>query len=586
MPKETIRRLSEDVGSLLVAGAHLAAASSDLAKDKQALDSLAKQLGDKAPVIGQLAEAAGRAIAGKDPADVVSLAARVSQVRAAQADLAGAEGDAVPLPPAMELGTPCNAHDLYELKEALTQSGSGREERLRAALSSGEIADLRLVEAVLSGIADSYMGECVIRDVVPRFGKALVGPMRREFDPNGSAVDARCLRALVQLEGEAARDLVEAALKDGSPPMRSAAFEALAEHLPGRAEFEPLALETVKKDKSADVKRSAIKALRGYGSEASLEALLAALDPSTTRHQAAWALERNAHPQAVPRLLAKLDEALALAAQKDPKKDDDRRDLVRSVLSALAEHDDPKITARVVPLIETYGGPAAKAAVKSGDRKILQSVADQLLSDDVELFGPAVQACTRLGGKDSFERLSAAYTAKDRNTDAGTRRFEAVERAIPKGDRAWSEFLLEVVNYDLAIGAGAKLKKFFGGKDGKPGAGTARAIHALGRLGDRAAAKPLVKALAAAQTREFKVVVIEALGELKDPSVQDAILETMKGQSDWYLSWAGQSALIKLGDPGVVAKVRSMFVSMKEGSQNQAYFERLLKSLEAAFPGQ
>ena len=113
-----------------------------------------------------------------------------------------------------------------------------------------------------------------------------------------------------------------------------------------------------------------------------------------------------------------------------------------------------------------------------------------------------------------------------------------------------------------------------------------RSISAVGRIGDRGAAKPLLKALAAAPTRELKVAAIEALGGLGDPSSQDAILETMKGQSDWYLSWAVQSALVALGDPKVVAKVRAIFVSMKEGTQNHNFFERLLKSLEAAFPGQ
>ena len=56
MAKETIRRLSEDVGRILVAGAHLAPADPELKKDHAALVALAKQVGDKAPVIARLAE--------------------------------------------------------------------------------------------------------------------------------------------------------------------------------------------------------------------------------------------------------------------------------------------------------------------------------------------------------------------------------------------------------------------------------------------------------------------------------------------------------------------------------------------------
>ncbi|MBN8524755.1 MAG: hypothetical protein J0M02_05395, partial [Planctomycetes bacterium] len=88
MPRDTIRRLSADVERVLVAGAHLAAADTALAKDKIALDGLAAQLGAKAPVLGQLAAAAGKAIgaSGAEAArELVSLATMAAQVRAAQA---------------------------------------------------------------------------------------------------------------------------------------------------------------------------------------------------------------------------------------------------------------------------------------------------------------------------------------------------------------------------------------------------------------------------------------------------------------------------------------------------------------------
>jgi HEAT repeat protein len=287
----------------------------------------------------------------------------------------------------------------------------------------------------------------------------------------------------------------------------------------------------------------------------------------------------------VPRLLAKLDQALEAASKKDAKKDDDRRDLVRAVLGALAGHDDPAVARKAIPLVATYGGPAAQAAARSGDRKSLEAIADQLLSDDDELFEPAAEACRRIGGKEAFERLSAAFTAKDRNGEAGQSRLRAVAKAIPKGDPAWLEFLLDVVNGDLGLKASARLKKLFGGKEPKPGPATAQAVAALAQLGDRSAVKPLVKALEAASTRELKAEILQALGELKDPSAADAILAALRGQSDWQLTWAGQRALVGLEDPAVVPKVRSMCVSMKEGTQSRDFFDRLLKTLEAAFPG-
>jgi len=159
MPRETIRKLSSNVERLLVAGAHLAQGDSGLERDQAALEKLVAQLGAKAPpVLGKLAEGANKARTAKpkeQPAEVLSLATMTAQVRAAQTQLATAEGDAA-LVPVAEVGTPCNAKDLYALHDALIHTGPGRMEKIGEALERGDVGDLRLVHAVVQALGDPY----------------------------------------------------------------------------------------------------------------------------------------------------------------------------------------------------------------------------------------------------------------------------------------------------------------------------------------------------------------------------------------------------------------------------------------------
>ena len=285
MPRETIRRLQRDVERVLVAGAHLAAADGDLAKDRKALDDLATQLGAKAPVIGQLAAATGKAVTagGKDAVrELVSLATMTAQVRCAQAAPAPAPA-AQPLMTRPLIGTPCKAKDLAELYNALVESGKGRMEKLDQAIERGDIADLRLVDALIYAMHDGYIGDAVATKAIPKLGPAIIAPIRAQLRiANGQTVDGRRLRALVAVQRSEARDLLKAALIEGNGEMREAAFDAIADHVRGEPEFAALVLQTVEKERSGDVRRAALRALAGYASDASLAALIEALDDDRT----------------------------------------------------------------------------------------------------------------------------------------------------------------------------------------------------------------------------------------------------------------------------------------------------------------
>ncbi len=567
MPKETIRKLADDIGRVLAAGAHLAAADPELAADRAKLESLARQLGDKAPVLGQLAQLTAKALGAPGPdaaRELVSLATSVAQVRAAQAGLA-ASASTEPLVPVPEIATPCNARDLYDLRDALIQSGSGRAEVVNGAIERRDIADLRLVDAVVQAMGDSYLGEKVTTDAVPLLGRAVVAPIRAKLRINGGAVDGRRLRALVAIEKEGARELLMSAVKEGSPAMREAALDAICDYARGMSEFEPVVLDLFARERAGGVKKAAVRALAGYSSDAALDALIGALAMESTRGAAAEALGASKHPKAVDRLLAALDQALA--GPKGKKKDDKeaRAKSVGSVLAALSPHPDARIPSRALELVDEFGAPAANAVVTSGDAKQLSRVADLLAGDNSQVFPIAVSAAVKLGADEAFKRMSPAFKAKDRNGQVGKLRLTYVTAAIAEdADKRWVDFLIKIVADE-------------------PGVISQSAIDALGRIRDRRAVKPLVKLLEAEKSHLLRASAIRSLGRIGDPSALEAIFQAAGSGGQYQLNWAAHEAVMAIDDPSSVEKVRAIVAGLKDGTYH--WSRHLLHALERKYPG-
>lgn len=574
MPRETIRKLSEDVERLLVAGAHLAQGDAGLERDRAALEKLVAQLGAKAPpVLGKLAEAANKARSAKpkeQAQDVLSLATMTAQVRAAQTQLAPAEGDE-PLTPVAEIGTPCNAKDLYALHDALVEKGPGRMEKVAEALERGDVADLRLVHAVVQALGDSYgeLAERVSNEVVPTFGRAIIEPVRSRLKFPGRVVDGRRLKALVAVEKEASLPLVEQALREGSPEMREAALEAVADHLPGVPSFEPLVLAQIEKERTGDVRRAAVHALKGYGSDASLEALLSAVDDSRTLRAAADALGSSKHPNVVPRLLARLQSAAAAAKAKVKKGDkaaekarDEAKAIVVALLRALSELNDPAIVPVAKELIDDYGRSAAYAMLGSAGKADLTAIADLLDGDDTDVFGVAVAAAMKLDPKDVFKRLSPPFSAKDRDKKVGEARTSAIARSafVPEGDD-WVKALIAAV----------KLKPR-----------SDHAIHMLGKTKDPKAVPVLIDLLD--EDPKHLHDVARGLAALGDKRALEPLLGILEKGKQRNYTWSVSSAIETLADEKTVDRVRTIHANEKTGN-SYSYASYLLRRLERKFPG-
>ncbi|MBN8527423.1 MAG: HEAT repeat domain-containing protein, partial [Planctomycetes bacterium] len=476
------------------------------------------------------------------------------------------------------IGTPCNAKELGELYTALIESGKGRMERVQQSIDRGDIADLRLVEPLIHAMNDGYIGDLVADKAVPRLGAAIVAPMRGSIDfAKGRRIDARRLRAVVAADPAGSRDLLAKALAEGNAELRESALDAIADHLRGEAEFERPVLALVAKERSGGVFRAALRALAGYSSDATLEALTTALDDARTVHAAAEGLGHSRHPKALEWMLARLDQAVqaAAAARKAKKKKKDAEpakppansidpaDMAGILLQALAKQRDPRIAAAAMPLIEDYREVAARAALDSADAAQLATIADHLAGDEADLFPAAASAAIRLGAEQAFVRMSPAFTAKDREKKTGQARLDAVLEAVTdEADPRW---------------AGVALKQL-------DGPVAAHAIPLLGRFKERKALKPLL-AIVAEKKSKLLEAALGALGRIGDPAAIPAIL-AHHASSDWSVRWAVQHALMAMDDPSVVDKVRTVYAAQKDpDSSDNWHLRHLLRSLESRFPG-
>src|SRR5439155_9085420 len=139
-----------------------------------------------------------------------------------------------------------------------------------------------------------------------------------------------------------------------------------------------------RKEKSADIRRPAGRALAGSSSSEALELLLEAIDKANTTRAASQALQASKHPDARKRLLAKLQEAIALKVPKAKGSDKEKEkskaealrkgEVVRALLSSLQGHKQPEIAGAALELMGEYGETAAWAAVNSADKTQLARI--------------------------------------------------------------------------------------------------------------------------------------------------------------------------------------------------------------------
>lgn len=426
MPKETLSLLERDTERLLFAGASMARGDADLDARKQKLTALAA----KAPVLAKVAEQVEKAqkATGKNAAaELLNLSAQMAQVRGAQASPRAATGDLAPLPSSEPVESPLSPTELLALVNALTVSGKHRPRIVADAAERGAVRDLRLLPFCVQALGDPSVGHVVEEKLLPALGALVVPEIQATLRiEKGKELDAKKLRVLASILGDAAKPLLADATEKGSPEIRRTAVAELGER--DAAMAEPIALRLLAGDKSAEVRRAAVEALGGGRSDETLDALIKAFTSGRElRARAGRSLGRLEHPRTTERALALLTpELLGLSNLKLPKADtkakkeqndklqkahDEQVSLLADVLDLLASRKDKLETAeKVLSIFHTHKvkevkNAAALALLKSGYQKAFDELAPSVYEADWETQEGFIEGILQHDPGHAFERL-------------------------------------------------------------------------------------------------------------------------------------------------------------------------------------
>jgi HEAT repeat protein len=427
MPKETLASLDRDVERLLFAGPSVARTDGDLEAKKQKLSAFAA----KVPAIGKVVEQIDKVqkASGKKAAvELYALAAQTAQIRGAQAPLAAAAGELAELPASEPVESPLTPTELSMLVKALTERGKSRQRIISDAVERGAVRDLRLLPYCVRALSDPAVGHVVADELLPKLGHLVVPELRATLRlEKGSETDAKKLVALTAILEDEAKPLLREAFAKGSPELRRTALQELSEL--DAAGVEPLALEALAKDRSAEVRQAAIGALGGATSDAALASLFEAFQGKDhrLRSTALWTLVKLAHPETTTRALALLTpELLALPNLKLPKattpaqkkanekaerEHTEKVSLLMEVLSLVAGRKDDRAAAEHVLAvfhehrIKEVRNAAARALLRAGYDKALDELAPSIIEADWQTRDEFVEGILEHDAEHAFERL-------------------------------------------------------------------------------------------------------------------------------------------------------------------------------------
>jgi HEAT repeat protein len=309
-PHEHLERLAADVLRVLEAGAAAGGVES-LPRGAGTLRGIAAQV----PALARITEAVDR-LRTADPLQraraVLDLNVLLGMARAGMAT-AGTAGDLHPVEPSGPWTTDLRLDEpvFTTLVPELADPASHPLNALLFADDEDTVTELRLVGPLLGGLAhpDEDATGRLARDVLPRLGRAVVPDLCRAFRPEGGRADALRLRALCHIDARAGLAAADTALARGSDVVRAQALECLADLDPVGAEKAALRVlgETAA---PAEVRETALGALKGARSDEGLEALLGAAEVEGN-WSARSALHACPHPEAAPRLRQRLRAAVA-----------------------------------------------------------------------------------------------------------------------------------------------------------------------------------------------------------------------------------------------------------------------------------
>ncbi len=446
MPKETLKNLDRDAERFLFAGAQVARTDAALDAAKAKLGPLAQKAPAIAKVVEQI-EKVQKATPKAAASEVLNLAALMAQVRGAQAaPLPAPEGDLTPLPKTDPIGSILAPIEITSLINALTNTGDvkHRPRIIADAVERDRVRDLRLLPYYVAALGDAGVGYVVKDRLLPKLGSLVAPELRASLNLQGRALDAKKLSVLAEIEGPASQSLLIEACERGSPELRATAVHELSALDPAAAE--PIAVKLASSDRSADVKRAAIRALAGATGDAALDLLFDVfLKSPEHRSTAGISLAAIKHPKATERALALLTpELYALGPFRAPKADTKAKkaeierlerehaakvELLDAILDLLAGRADDRTHKAVLGVfrehkIKDVRESAARSLLKGGYEGAFDELAPSVLKAGYDVKSEFIEGVIARDPGRAFERLGrfldrATMKTKDQAEFAG-----------------------------------------------------------------------------------------------------------------------------------------------------------------------
>lgn len=274
MSVSIINQVYDETRRLAIAGSNLASGDFRLKKLVPALEKAAA----KAPVFAKVSQSIERLISASEkdaPQALLDLSSLLNAILYTQGQT-GATGKLKAIESTeMEIqSTQTSARVVKPLIEALTTTGSGRQNLITEAFENGAFNDLRLVNYAIDALDDKFgeIADYVADKVLPTYGKAIVPRIVDRIDIKGRAGNVRRLRLLYRLEPEMARPFVLEAFENGSKEMRIAALACL-----GDSEDDLPHLHEQSKSKSKDVRAIAYERMARFSDDQTVDLLNKAL---------------------------------------------------------------------------------------------------------------------------------------------------------------------------------------------------------------------------------------------------------------------------------------------------------------------
>jgi HEAT repeat protein len=564
--RDPLTELADDARRLFAAGVS-AGDGGALRRHAEAV----RRLGARVPALAPLADAIDRTCAAAEKqraAAVLDLNLLLRRVRAGLAT-AGVGGTPEPVDPSGPWTTELRL-DEPVFTDLLPELADPKARPLNALILADHEemgTELRLVGPLLAGLEHPDKDAPQrIASVLPRFGNAVAGELRRDFHPAGDRADAMRLRALGRIDPEAARAACREALDRGSQVVRAEAMELLPKIDPAEAERHALALLRAPST-PAETRKLALKSLHVARGDAGLEMLLSAIDaPDSLWSAAAMALQESAHPGAGAGLFESLRAALAegqeaglrramrlmpvLIRRRHPE-------ALRLFLSWL-DHPNKELRAWarnwIRHLYESGDAvvPELVAALGHKDPPVLVGVMDSLL----RCGGAAADATPRLAELLQHRQVGLREKAATTLGAVGAGRPDAVAALVAalRDESAKVRHAAAEALARFGPAAAAAVPALTEALNDRQAEVCSGAVRALGQIG--AAAAGTVPAVLALQEHEFASVryqAVMALPRLGEPGVAEVVRRLREPGRHAYLI----GALSRCGgvDPAIVREL-------------------------------